>query len=127
MKINPITNNNSFKGYDALPLKAVHIQDRVADSFFWELEEIGKKEGFEVRYSPRPTLSAGCRGRHSLQSNQKPPSRRGRGTIGTMVEGAKSIQCDLSLQFQYPLHILRNIGFKMHHLACYRMGKGERL
>ena len=51
MNINPIKNNYSFKGYDALPLKAIHIQDRVADSFFWELEEIGKKEDFEVRYS----------------------------------------------------------------------------
>ena len=41
-------NSQNFKGYDALPLRAIHIQDRAADAFFWELEEIAKKEGFEV-------------------------------------------------------------------------------
>lgn len=50
MRINSIQNYN-FKGYDALPLRAIHIQDKVAGAFFWELEEVAKKEGFEVKYS----------------------------------------------------------------------------
>ncbi|MBR3605424.1 MAG: hypothetical protein IKL52_05305 [Candidatus Gastranaerophilales bacterium] len=49
MKINSIQNYN-FKGYDAVPLNAIHIQDKAAGAFFWELEEIAKKEGFEVKY-----------------------------------------------------------------------------
>lgn len=49
MKINSIQNYN-FKGYDAAPLSAIHMQNKIADAFFWELEEIAKKEGFEVKY-----------------------------------------------------------------------------
>lgn len=47
MRISAINNNNSFKGYDARPLKGV-IMNKNCLGIADEMAEIGKKEGFKI-------------------------------------------------------------------------------
>ena len=39
----------NFKGYDALPLKAVHIEEYTSSPIEYELKQIAQNEGFEIR------------------------------------------------------------------------------
>ena len=49
MNISKISTNTNFKGYDAAPLSAIHMQNKIADAFFWELEEIAKKADLKAK------------------------------------------------------------------------------
>ena len=49
MKISPCKIN--FKGYDALPLKALHVEETTSDPIRAELQDIAEQENFQIRYS----------------------------------------------------------------------------
>ena len=48
MKINSSYQN--FKGYDALPLKALHLEESTSDPIRTEMENIAQQEGYQICY-----------------------------------------------------------------------------
>ena len=43
-------NPQNFKGYDALPLKAIHLEESTSDPINDEMKKIAQQEGFKLRY-----------------------------------------------------------------------------
>ena len=49
MKITSPTTKNNFKGYDALPLKNIYLEESYCEPFIDEMKAIAQQEGFEIK------------------------------------------------------------------------------